>query len=86
MKAKYQKKPLIVEAIQWTGDNIDELRKEFPNFINKSWLVGKDSKLFLDTLENAMYAPVGYYIIMGVRGEFYACEPEIFMETYDRVE
>lgn len=86
MKGKYRKKPVVIEAIQWTGDNIDELRREFPDFINKSWIVGKDSELFLDTLEDTMHAPIGYYIIRGIRGEFYACEPSIFMDTYDKVE
>lgn len=86
MKAKYQKKPIIIEAIQWTGDNISELRTEFPNFAEKSWIVGKNNDLFLDTLENPMRASIGDYIIRGIKGEFYACKPDIFMDTYDKVE
>lgn len=86
MKGKYRKKPVIIEAIQWTGDNIDELRREFSNFINDSWIVGKNSELYLGTLEGPMHASIGDYIIRGIKGEFYACKPDIFNETYDKVE
>ena len=27
MIAKYVKKPVTIEAVQWTGDNIDEIRE-----------------------------------------------------------
>lgn len=39
----------------------------------------------IDTLEGTMKARSSWYVIKGVRGEFYACEPEIFRETYDAV-
>ena len=29
-------------------------------------------------------ASIGDYIIKGVHGEFYACKPDIFHETYDK--
>jgi hypothetical protein len=31
-----------------------------------------------------MHASVGDYIIKGVKGEFYACKPDIFLMTYDK--
>ncbi len=83
---KVRKKPIEVEAIQWTGDNIDELRNSFPDFINNSWLVGKTPELFLYTPEGNMHASVGDYIIMGVDKEFYACKPDKFIKTYDIIE
>lgn len=33
-----------------------------------------------------MVAKTGDYIIKGVQGEFYPCKPEIFRETYEKVE
>ena len=33
-----------------------------------------------------MHASIGDYIIKGIKGEFYACKPDIFMDTYDKVE
>ena len=33
-----------------------------------------------------MFAKTGDYIIKGVQGEFYPCKPDIFKETYEKVE
>ena len=45
-------------------------------------------KVFIEipTLEGAMQAQVGDYIIKGVNGEFYPCKPDIFAKTYEKVE
>lgn len=84
--SKYRKKPVVINAIQWTGDNITELRTSFPDFMYKSALVGKDPRLIVYTLEGAMTASVGDFIVMGIDGEFYPCKPSIFEKTYEKVE
>ena len=33
-----------------------------------------------------MQASYGDYIIKGVKGEFYPCKPDIFEQTYEKVE
>lgn len=38
------------------------------------------------TLEGVMQASEGDYIIKGVQGEFYACKPDIFEQTYEVAE
>lgn len=43
-------------------------------------------KISIDTLEGAITASPGDWIIRGVQGEFYPCKPEIFAATYERVE
>ena len=79
---KYTKKPVIIEAVQWTGENI----KEIEHFTR-----GKARyNLWLDTfeiktLEGTMIANVDDYIIKGVKGEFYPCKPYIFKQTYELV-
>ena len=40
----------------------------------------------IDTLEGSMFANLGDYIIKGVQGEFYPCRPDIFEQTYERVD
>lgn len=40
----------------------------------------------IETLEGAMIANIGDYIIKGVNGEFYPCKPDIFEKTYEFVE
>lgn len=78
----YRKKPVEIEAIQWTGDNFDELER----FTDNSTLVKFfNHELLIYTLEGVMHASIGDYIIKGVEGEFYPCKPDIFNKTYEKV-
>ena len=80
----YRKRPLEVQAIRWTGDNIDEVR----SWAGAEFVFGPcviDNDLLIDTLEGQMRADVGDWIIRGVKGEFYPCKPDIFAATYDLV-
>lgn len=40
----------------------------------------------IHTFEGTMKAAPGDYIIQGVHGELYPCKPDIFEETYEKVE
>lgn len=81
----YRKKPVVIEAMQWTGDN----RKEIFDFCSMSYInyeIGSDvPTLKIQTLEGPMTASIGDYIIKGIQGEFYPCKPDIFLQTYDKV-
>jgi hypothetical protein len=85
---KYRKKPVVIDAHQWDG-NLEAAMK---------WVEGVSPdpttylqfdailrRLFVVTLEGKMQVPHGNFIIRGVRGELYSCEPNIFKETYDVV-
>lgn len=86
MVKKYVKKPIPVEAIQFTLESLHEVQ---------DWLAKgkgvmglsidhKEQPIFtIYTLEGEMTAKLGDYIIKGVRGEFYPCDREIFEETYE---
>jgi hypothetical protein len=76
---KYRKKPVEIDAIQWTGDNNIEIFK----FCNMSYI--NDQELRIQTLEGSMIASVGDYIIKGVKGEFYPCKLDIFEMTYEKI-
>ncbi len=82
---KYMKKQVIVQAIQWSGDN----KKEISSFIDSKNHTFASSEpydtLIIHTLEGDHRATVGDYIIKGVQGEFYACKPDIFELTYGQV-
>jgi hypothetical protein len=43
-------------------------------------------RILIDTLEGAMRADVGDWVIRGVKGEFYPCKPAIFEATYEVAE
>lgn len=76
---KYRKKPVEIDAIQWTGDN----KLEIFDFCNMSYI--NDQELRIQTLEGSMIASVGDYIIKGVKGEFYPCREDIFLLTYEKI-
>lgn len=80
MIKKYRKKPVVIEAIQWIGNNLSEI----DNFIGRT-VDNKETTLVIHTLEEDMEASIGDYIIKGVNGEFYPCKPDIFDKTYEEV-
>lgn len=87
---KYRKKPVIVEARQFTGDNFMEIRTwahdGMPPEANSIVLHdGTGEGLAIRTLEGTMYASNGDWIIKGVKGEFYPCKPDIFEATYEAI-
>ena len=90
--SKFRKKPVVIEAIQWTGSNLLQVIQHTGLNVSAShfkWdeyedLVSKDGlKIF--TLEGKMNADIGDWIIKGVKGEFYPCKDEIFKLTYEPV-
>lgn len=82
MMQKYVKKPLEIEALQWTG-NEEEMRE----FLGELFLlIYNDEGLRIETLEGPVKASLGDYVIKGIQGEFYPCREDIFHATYDQVE
>lgn len=85
---KYRKKPVVIEAVRWTGEN----RSEIEAYCGANVLFGTIYEpepvcsACICTLEGKMYAHPGDYIIKGVNGELYPCKPDIFEKTYERVE
>lgn len=77
-----RKKPVTVQAVQWTGDNIVEVSLFVGERAVFTGCVGSYD-LFINTLEGVHHANVNDYIIKGVNGEFYPCKPDIFNKTYD---
>ncbi len=79
--AKYRKKPVTIEAIQYKGNNPTEIH----DFVRKHMFRDIDGNLSIHTLEGDMKASIGDYIIRGVDGEFYPCKPDIFKKTYEKI-
>ena len=93
---KYRKKPIVIDAIQWTGLNYTEIM----GFVGKSLKYGVDEDrstayiagqgppvcyIEIPTLEGVMRGLSGDFIIKGINGEFYPCKPDIFEATYEKV-
>ena len=81
-----KKKPVVIQAVQWNGYNIDEITSFTEN--NARFITADNGDipvLFIKTLEGDMRAQIGDYILRGIRGEFYPCDRSIFEEVYEVV-
>lgn len=88
MIMKYRKKPVVIEAVQWTGDNNEEINNfcgDSAKFVTSRLGNAVLYSLGIETLEGFMQASTGDYIIKGVNGEYYPCKPDIFEKTYEKV-
>lgn len=90
---KFRKKPVEIEAMQWLGGDYEVLN----TFCGHNWSradavdeIGpqdKENVVVWNTLEKQyLNVPINHWIIRGVRGELYPCEPEIFKETYEQIQ
>ena len=80
---KYRKKPVVIEAEQF-----HITKRPWPDGVVELMLAGRDWKQLrpgIITLEGAMGVSDGDWIITGVKGERYACKPDIFELTYELV-
>jgi len=79
----FRKKPVTIEAIFWSGDNLPQVMQFMgPDLSGK---LTDEGGIQIRTLEGTMTANEGDWIIRGVKGELYPCKPDIFDATYERV-
>lgn len=82
MPKKYKKKPIIIEAIQFTGENHEEVGRFAGLAVSRQ---GRNGKLVVKTLEGTMIVSPGDFVIRGIKGEYYPCKPDVFEATYEPV-
>lgn len=87
MEHKYRKKPVVIDAWQFTRENYKNGVP--PLFRDQSisyWsqyggdVIGGEVR----TLEGEMEISENDWIIRGVNGEYYPCKPDIFEKTYEK--
>jgi hypothetical protein len=89
---QYRKKPITVPAIQWTGDNEDEVAAFADDLFREVAPSGRGddpdiTAEVLDTLHKTWVGvKTGQWVIKGVAGEFYPIDEAVLAATYDRVE
>jgi hypothetical protein len=87
MMAKFRKKPVVIEAVQFTPNTGNDLAQWCGGRIASSAKPSDPSDvlyaLLIPTLEGTMEASLGDWVIKGVQGEFYPCKPDIFEATYE---
>lgn len=86
----FRKKPVVIEAVQWTGSNLEEVqaltgpanfyaveaddRRDDPDITAEVW----------DKLHSTWVGVKdGQSVIRGVKGEFYPIDADVLAETYE---
>ena len=83
MSNQYIKKPIVIEAIQYTGDNKNKIH-DFTD--DAGHVVLGVKQISIQTLEGEMKADPSDWIVKGIKGEFYPVRNDIFHETYQKVD
>ena len=91
---KYKKKPIVVEAFLFEGTAEQHTPEWFSEAEQNQTVrvhLGSPgrylySECVIKTLWGTMTAYEGDYIIKGVKGELYPCNPTIFEATYELAE
>lgn len=79
---KFRKKPVVIDAVQYTGRN----KPEILEFTEGKAMISLDSSIIsIPTLEGDMTAVQTDWIIQDVQGEFYPIKDDIFQQTYERL-
>lgn len=78
----YVKKPVEVQAIEYTEENKTEIFNWFNRMNQDYGLQENSSSIFIPTLEGEMELTLGNYLICGIQNEFYPCKADIFEASY----
>jgi len=83
---RFHKKPEIVTAIRWTGENSDAVQDFLhggDQFSADGWVKGRYVEI--GTRKGLAIASVGDWIIRGAQRECYPCKPAIFTMHYEEL-
>ena len=88
---EFRKKPVVIEAVQLRWDTWSEMCDfagvgKLSDGKPEGKQDGEKIGLLIPTLEGLMAGKENDWIIKGVKGELYPCKPDIFEETYERIE
>jgi hypothetical protein len=95
MVQKFRKKPAIIEAIRYTVNNGRELFQWSSGAVIDSPVLepSEDNPTgdyvqikTIDTKDSFATAVVGDWVVKGIKGEFYPCKDDIFMELHELAE
>lgn len=84
---KYRKKPVVIDAMQFNGNNQFEIMRWIESLDTQRHITWHftNGKIEIPTLEGVMSCSKDDWVIRGVSGEFYPCKPDIFELTYEEV-
>ena len=92
---KYLKKSIVIEAFEFGEECYPDWFDKEKHIVHRPVILHENNPLkteylpvfcMIQTLEGAMKANEGDYIIKGIKGEIYPCRADIFKETYQEIE
>lgn len=88
---RFVKRPVAITAEHFDGTtaDIEKIRAFTGQPLSAPSLDGKEDgmhSLIIPTLEGDHTASPGDWIIRGIKGEYYPCKPDIFVQSYDCIE
>ena len=86
MILKAKKKSIEIEAMLYNGDMKN--RQELNKWCRYDCSITVEGNLGIYNILEKQWinCPIGHYIIKGIKGEFYPCDPDVFKETYDIID
>lgn len=79
------KKTIIVEAVQWTGHNFDEL-KAFCGCVERTGNHHCTGDVTIPMSDRFGVILVGEWIVKNVNGDHHSCDDDYFKRTYESTE
>ena len=86
---KYRKQPELVDAIQWTGSNLDDVTVFCGALVSSGGFGFTDrqnGQVVMNTAAGTQRAEPGDWVVKGVDGSFKAVKPEAFAAIYEIAE
>ena len=97
MVKRFRTKPVEIDAVQFTGENVDEVLELMKDKPEADFLYFKTegadfwddpeiiANVYDDIHQTWIGVKKGQWIIRGVQGEFYPCDPNTFAWKYEEV-
>lgn len=86
---RFRKKPVMVEAIQWTGCNDCELTAVFGEAVSiTTWTFDYGyirKEAYLTTKKKSYFVSINDWILRYPDGSLEICKPNVFEQEYDRL-
>ncbi|MGW4406535.1 hypothetical protein ACWEJ6_21075 [Nonomuraea sp. NPDC004702] len=91
---RFRKKPVEITAVQWTGENAQEIKTFVgvrdngeSRFLTPDEITGvwEHAHVYDELHDTWVTVYPGQWVIKGVKGEFYPCAEDVFAETYEPV-
>lgn len=91
---QFRKRPIEIEAVQWTGSNAAELDHFAASHFTvldeqeRTHCDDPDATAQIFDVLHSTWVPMqtNDWALRGIQGEFYPCRADVFEATYERVE